>query len=322
MSIDISKLLAPKLVIPTRYDMQKHFIVVGAGGTGGYLIPNLARQVSLQNKIRRVENLPPHKITIIDADGVEEKNLTRQQFVLADIGKNKAEVMANRYGRAFELAIEYLPEYISSTEMLLGLTDNDSHIPVFIDCVDNNKTRAIMFDAYSQTDSFMISSGNEEYSGQVVFSRNTPGKSRTLDHMLSSDRKGPVLPFRTPTLVDMFTSVLDGTDRHPSEMSCAENAVSAPQNIMTNMTAANIIFGFVNKLLMKHEDGQGIQQFAVFFNTQDFNTRVFSTSAEDFKSAMQMGGDNERVNLFFGDERVAMEEYRAILEEKPTGVTV
>lgn len=71
MSIDISKLLAPKLVIPTRYDMQKHFIVVGAGGTGGYLIPNLARQVSLQNKIRRVENLPPHKITIIDADVVK-----------------------------------------------------------------------------------------------------------------------------------------------------------------------------------------------------------------------------------------------------------
>ena len=57
--------------LSTSFNMAKNIIVIGAGGTGGYLIPNLARQVALQNKLRAVEGLPPHVITIIEADEVK-----------------------------------------------------------------------------------------------------------------------------------------------------------------------------------------------------------------------------------------------------------
>lgn len=332
MNIDMAELLAPKMPIPTNYNLEKHFIVIGAGGTGGYLIPNLVRQLSLQNAIRKVEGLRPHKITIVDADDIEPKNLTRQQFVAADVGRNKAEVMSTRYGRAFNMPIEFVPEYIVDVDMLLGLVARN-HVPVYVDCVDNNKTRAIMFDAYSRHNGYMISSGNEEFSGQVVFSMSSGSREATtiseifngrgvLKHIRNHSTSPEANEFwRTPTLVDMFPTVLDGTDRLPTEMSCAEAAESAPQNIMTNMVAANIMFGFVNKLLMKHEDKQGIEQYAVFFNTKDFNQRVLSTSEIGFSKGLDMSGENPRKALFFGSPKTKLEEYRSVLKEKPTGVT-
>jgi hypothetical protein len=33
-------------------------------------------------------------------------------------------------------------------------------------------------------------------------------------------------------------------------MSCAERAVSAPQNIATNMKASDVLFGYLNKILV------------------------------------------------------------------------
>ena len=73
MSIDVELLLEEKVF---KYDMNEieertgretdiHFIVVGAGGTGGYLIPNLGRMVGIKNK-----EGSEHTVTIIDKDEV------------------------------------------------------------------------------------------------------------------------------------------------------------------------------------------------------------------------------------------------------------
>ena len=68
-------------------------IVLGAGGTGGYVIPHLYRLAFGRNGYVR--------IIICDGDVVEEKNLVRQNFVEQDIGHNKAKVLAERYSAAF-----------------------------------------------------------------------------------------------------------------------------------------------------------------------------------------------------------------------------
>lgn len=68
---DISHLIEPVIGhVKQSSNEQMHFIVVGAGGTGGYLIPNLTRQVSLANERRNGGSLSPHTITLIDADEV------------------------------------------------------------------------------------------------------------------------------------------------------------------------------------------------------------------------------------------------------------
>ena len=86
-------------------------VVLGAGGTGGYLIPHLYR-------IAFADSERLYRIIICDGDIVEKKNLVRQNFVEQDIGRNKAAVLAERYAGAFGIECEYIPEYIESEKRL------------------------------------------------------------------------------------------------------------------------------------------------------------------------------------------------------------
>jgi molybdopterin/thiamine biosynthesis adenylyltransferase len=295
--MSLSNALEYTHVLNTQYYMPKNIIVVGAGGTGGYLIPNLARQVSLQNKLRAVEGVPAHQLTIIEADEVELKNLTRQNFIERDVTKNKGQVMAERYGAAFGLTINYVPEYVQSREQLdtiirqIEQTSGTSMTTVIVDCVDNNKTRMILEEtarniADQRTRAcFLLSSGNEEWAGQVVCSY-LPRRSGRDDWKVRNVRKnqGPK-EFRTPLLTDMFPEVRNADDKLPTEMSCAERAVSAPQQILTNMVSANLLFTFLNTILTaKEENNEGLQHFAVHFDAQHsvFRT-IFNKESEIIK---------------------------------------
>ncbi|MFE7817854.1 ThiF family adenylyltransferase [Priestia megaterium] len=266
--------------LDTSYHISKLFVVVGAGGTGGYLIPNLARQISITNKLRKMEGLPPHKLVLIDADTVSLSNLNRQNFVEKDLEKNKAEVLSTRYGVAFSTNIQYLDEYITSTEMLtklvLSLMENEPPmIPVLVDCVDNNKTRVFLHEAALELQQktrgvFSLSSGNEFLNGQVVCGF-LPGRGYV-------NELGQNSWFRTPMVGEMFPEVLEGADKLPTELSCDEAAVSHPQNIMTNITAANLLFNFANILLTArtdNEDMSGLHCFAITFDTRKGIYRTF-----------------------------------------------
>ena len=272
--------LEPKLNLNTMYKTPKAFIIIGCGGTGAYFLPNLARQVSITNGLRKIEGLMEHKILLVDRDLVSLSNLNRQNFIEKDLDANKAEVLATRYGTAFSMNIEYLDEYITSAEMLKDIADDFSqdrnYVPVIVDCVDNNKTRKLIHEAIQELKKdhatlISLSSGNELYTGQVVCGFVTGTKLGELPY--ESNRV-----FRTPTVVDMFPEILEGTDKLPTELSCDEAAISHPQNIMTNITAANLLFNFANTLLtanIEKEENPGLSYFAVTFDTQDGNFRTF-----------------------------------------------
>jgi PRTRC genetic system ThiF family protein len=259
--MDFALALEPTYTLDVQAKIAKHWIIIGAGGNGGYLIPNLVRQIALQNRALKFENRAQHTITIIDADSVEDKNLTRQNFIQRDVGHNKAEVMANRYGMAFGVEITYIPEYLASTNMLKGIIKSDRNIPVVIGAVDNNATRALVYEVFKETKGmFWLDAGNEEWAGQVVAGYNA---SKEVDKA----NKTPHL-FNLPSLADIYPEILDGGDKLPGDMSCAERAVSNPQNIQTNQNAANLLMNFCNTILTaKSEEGDGLKAHAVIFNT-------------------------------------------------------
>lgn len=275
--------LEPVLTLNTQYGQAKRFVVIGAGGTGGYLIPNLARQISITNGLRRIEGADEHSLLIIDRDRISPNNLNRQNFIEKDLERNKAEVLATRYGIAFSTSIQYLDEYITSAEMLrdivLGLCKEDFSIPVIVDCCDNNATRVLIHEAIQMlkeelvnSNIYSLSSGNELYTGQVVCGL-TLGKGLT-PYINYKDK----FAFPTPCVTDMFPEILEGGDKLPTELSCDEAAISHPQNIMTNITAANLLFNFANTLLTANvhkEENPGLSYFAVTFDTQNGNFRTF-----------------------------------------------
>lgn len=93
-------------------------VINGCGGTGGWFIPKLAKiliDAHMKNKLA-------DQITIYlcDGDNVATKNLIRQNFIMRDVDKNKAEVLANRYSQMFpaNVNIVFVDKYIANKTII------------------------------------------------------------------------------------------------------------------------------------------------------------------------------------------------------------
>ena len=72
-------------------------MLVGCGGTGGYLAEALCRLLIGRRS----------RLFLVDLDRVEEHNVARQAFDTADAGRFKAQVLAERLSRRFGREIGY-----------------------------------------------------------------------------------------------------------------------------------------------------------------------------------------------------------------------
>jgi hypothetical protein len=107
---------------------------------------------------------------------------------------------------------------------------------------------------------------NEEHAGQVVCGFNT-GRD-----IKAQKGAGAIQFFDLPSICELYPEVLEAQDKLPTEMSCAERAESAPQNIFTNQTAANLLMGFTNTILTaKTQDGRGLRVHCVVFDAETMN---------------------------------------------------
>lgn len=186
-------------------------VILGAGGTGGYVVPHLYRIASVCGR--------PVRIIVADGDVVEDKNLVRQNFASFDVGDNKARLLDERYASAFGIETEFIPDFIESEAELKSLlsvtTENWRYsggakpISILIEAVDNNRTGVMCNNVFNKMDDLIyIDSGNGEYTGQVVCRMKQSG--RVLN--------APVARY--------YPDILTDTEKFPSELSCAERAVS------------------------------------------------------------------------------------------------
>ena len=212
-------------------------VMLGAGGTGSYVAMHLYRLAHCLDRHVR--------IIIADGDSVEQKNLVRQHFTVSDLGTNKAKALAERYAGAFMMKAEYIPDFIEEKERLNELVRAEhvpgekgtlaptKEIPILLGCVDNNKTRRLCDEVFYESENLVyIDAGNGEHTGQVVCG--VRSKGRTLYKPIGA----------------AYPDVLEDTDKFPSELSCAEASVSAPQTIAANMTAATVMVGLLYNILV------------------------------------------------------------------------
>jgi PRTRC genetic system ThiF family protein len=206
-------------------DKPVKIILLGAGGTGGYVAPHLYR---LLYTLAR-----PVKAVIADGDIVEQKNLVRQNFISADLGRNKAQVLAERYAQAFGMEALYIPDFIEDENRLIELTNSQGGLSILIGAVDNNKSRRLCHQVFTKVpDIIYIDSGNGEYTGQVVCGVRRRGRT-----------------YYKP-VGEAYPDVLLDTDKFPTEMSCAQAAVSAPQSIAANIMAAAAVVSYLYNILV------------------------------------------------------------------------
>ena len=238
-------------------DIPVKVVIIGAGGTGGYVIPHLYRICFAAERDTR--------IIVCDGDVVEEKNLIRQNFIAQDIGENKAKILAERYASAFGITAEYIPNFIENEETLMELLTpervNYTSPPLYekvilIGAVDNNRSRQICNDVFNvAADLIYIDSGNGESTGQVVCGVKQKGRTTYKPAC-------KVYP-------DML-EIGDVSDLLPTEMSCAQRAVSAPQSVTANLMAATAVVSFLYNLLIAGE----LKTKYITFSAKQINMRA------------------------------------------------
>lgn len=162
-------------------------MVFGCGGTGGWLAPKL---VKILNDAMNKRMADKFTVLFVDGDEIEEKNLIRQNFITQDIGKNKAEVMAERYGIHFHDKIDvgfidtYLVDkYYDVPEEFATKFGRIEDVAMFqdrspsliINLIDNGKTRKLIHKFASSKAVRgkvfnVLDVANNEYNGQLNLS--------------------------------------------------------------------------------------------------------------------------------------------------------
>lgn len=219
---------------------------IGAGGTGGYLVPKIARLIMTMAEFRPET---PVWYTLMDDDVVEYGNLYRQNFCEADIGLPKAETLAERYSRHCRINIGFINEKLCDTNQLACslVSPNERALHIIIGCVDNNRARKVMHDFFVEFQDFdpliYIDAGNGRYNGQVVVG--IKNEDKTL-----SQPVGVVFP----------DALIENEDDE-EDVGCTMNALISPQNIIANDLAATMVFTVLNMILVENEINSSIFTF-------------------------------------------------------------
>jgi len=228
--------------------------IVGDGGIGSNLSLPLIKLL-VQEKAART------KITLIDGDSVEEKNLVRQHFIPEDIGTPKTEVTAGYLTqvcdtlRADHIEVDSFPYYLKKDNVTEMIEENDI---VFVG-VDNYITRNIIEQRALELDNILVIFGGNEYDdGDVNVYHRENGKEMT-----------PLYSSKHPEILE--------EDAMPDELGCEELMEVAPQLVLANMSAAQhmleaFYYFLKNERVTWHER---------FFDLEKGNVRTVKVKEEE-----------------------------------------
>lgn len=243
-SLDTSYLEAATLLLPAADKLN--LILVGCGGTGSWLAPTVVRMARLLREQRKQVG-----IDFFDNDCVERKNLFRQNFCDAEVGRNKAVTLAARYGLAWGMDIIAHSERFAagnSASLRGGVT-------ILIGCVDNAAGRQEMHKAMARNNPYnddqkykwWLDCGNAEDSGQVIFGTETDSK-RFARNVFEGDgvvcRRLPA-----PSLVEPQLLIANPEELAAQKLSCAEIQLRNTQSLSVNQQVAAIAGDYLLRIV-------------------------------------------------------------------------
>lgn len=239
--------------------------LVGAGGTGSWLLPHLVRLAHLVRAGGHTVELH-----IIDPDTVEPANVARQNFLPTDVGQPKARILSARYGLAYGLDLTAWVEPFSYHP--LKETYRVDTLTVILGAVDNAAARAGIADYMNRASLphelprlWWVDAGNASQSGQVCLG-NTAALP-TLRSAFSTPGYCNRLPL--PSLLHPDLLEPRPEEQAPHRLSCAELAAANAQSLLVNTTAAAITADFLYRLIWTGD----LKKFATYFDLASGTTR-------------------------------------------------
>ena len=221
---------------------DRRFVVIGAGGVGGWLLAGLCKMLEYK--------APGSTLIIIDGDQFELKNLERQSFTNPG---NKAEA------KAAELQVGLLDTMVVPIPCWVVADDHHSiadvhdvsngyiavsnavrENDVVFAVVDNFATRKLIFEAAQKLDNVDVFTGgnDDQLYGSVQHYARRDGVD-ILEHPA----------YRHPEYDNP-------QDRNPGDLSCQERAAveGGTQLIATNMAVAALLLARAHKTIFMNEE--------------------------------------------------------------------
>ena len=211
-------------------------IVVGCGGTGSFVAEGLCRLFKSN-----------HPLLLIDHDRVEPHNLRRQNFFDRDVGKFKAQALAERlalqYGRGVGYSVYPFDQNLLGDGLGGGLYTKVIH-GIIIGCVDNAAARRDIATGVG-FGTWWLDAGNGRNSGQVLL-----GDTNNVETLKGSFNKEEMEVTHLPMPSMQLPSILIPPVRaEPKQLDCAEVIEADEQSPVINQAMATLVLEFVHRLL-------------------------------------------------------------------------
>ena len=247
MQLNLDTLQASTLRLVERDALN--LILAGCGGTGSWLAPTVVRAARLlSEKFNKSV-----RVVFIDPDSVEAKNCYRQNFAENEIGRNKAEALASRYGLSWGVDVLALPAPFSADLERLLETDRQTHyeLSVVIGCVDNAPARSAIHACVTEQSGYgaarwWLDCGNDRHSGQVLLGGFNSKHDKTIFPIPGYCARLPLPSEQHPELLQ-FQPVEATPD---GNLSCADLALRGAQGLAVNQQVAAIAGDYLLQMLV------------------------------------------------------------------------
>ena len=224
-------------------------ILAGCGGTGSWLAPAIVRTARLL-----VEKFNKNvQVVFVDPDVVEAKNCYRQNFAEFEIGRNKAETLARRYGLAWGMDVLALPRrFDAELDKLLSDSKQTYYsISVVIGCVDNAPARREIETYVTEKAGYgaarwWLDCGNSKHSGQVLLGGFNNMNDQTVFPIPGYCARLPLPSQQHPDLLVAEPEEQAGE----SGLSCADLALRGAQGLAVNQQVAAIAADYLLQMLV------------------------------------------------------------------------
>jgi PRTRC genetic system ThiF family protein len=192
-------------------------IVVGAGGTGSAVLPNLAR---LHHAMIELGHPGGIECTVYDDDTVSATNVGRQGFYPYDVGSYKASLIVNRLNMLMGTNWRAVTQRLSGRTALFN-------VDLVIGCVDTRAARKAILDTVGETSAYYLDCGNDTDRGQVVLGQTMPRRQRKTS------------PGRLPHVGELFPDLVDPSqDADDDTPSCSMADALRKQSLVINSAIA------------------------------------------------------------------------------------
>lgn len=277
MEIDLSFSQAA-IIMPVEYNTLR-FIVVGAGGTGSFVVPAIARLIF---ELKQQQNKSAEML-IVDPDVVENGNIPRSNFCFAEVGRYKAQTLAERVATVWGIETGFSCERFDLEKHLKSSTSDYRSLTIIVGCVDNHLARREMHRALDEYRSYgdasrvwWIDGGNGKASGQVLLGSTTK-RLKPEQYFTGSSicRALPSPSLQHPDLLEPERIEAKSDASCPERVRLGEQGLNVNQRVAIEM--AQMLTGmFLTKSL---------KRFASYFDLESGANRSIYCTAEQVKGA-------------------------------------